>query len=281
MTAKALARAQRLLQRLRTSPEIIGILGRELNGERYERLVRDIATIFGEKTPIDVLRNSVADLQGVKLTLSSWYHIACRLAGNWHRLSAGHPVPPWTRQTRDEWIALEIEEIERLRTARGKLGFKLHCRALTGSCCPMRLETFWSNSFVAVVKSKLGVSKRHPYQYPSRHWSDLTGMRFEGMLTPVQCEEEPRFTTVRVPASLRQYNRELIDLRERRGFQCPEGYTHACFVCPIGTDRCTAATHPRTYYKRLCPQCKKQAWCDKRHRGMCVECRRHRAEQPQ
>lgn len=268
------AKTRQLLRRLNDSPAVVEFVGSKLTADRNIRLAAAICDVLGPRVMQDSVRDSLTELLDEVLTRRQLYQTLWRLAGNYDELARGRVVSAWSRQTKNEWISLEIEEIARTQTAKGRHGYKLYCRALTGSCCPQPLEAYWPQSFFGMARSLLGFSRRHPYRYPFRHWSDLTQMHFEGLLTPELSAEEPKFEKVRVPASMVAENRQLIDMRERRGFECPQGFTHACEACPIGVDGCVAASHPVTYTKKRCSKCEQIAWCDPRHRGTCVECRR-------
>jgi hypothetical protein len=225
------------------------------------------------------IRASLEDIRGEVLRLPAWYPIAWRLAGNLERLRAGRPVMPWTRQTTDEWIVCEIEDIRRVRRGTGKYGYNVKCLALTGSCCPMRLETYWPQSFFGLVRTRLGFSRKQPFRYPFNHWSELTQMRFEALLTPELCATTPQFRQLRETSILLKYNRELTLRRTRVKFACPQNYEHKCCVCPVGIDGCPVATHAKTYKRSHCRHCGRDAWFDSGFRAMCVECRRRKDEE--
>lgn len=280
MSASKLARTLALLHKLKLSPRIVSFMDCELRGSLFDSFVYAVQAALGERVAVDTTRASTLELLGERLTARAWYPIAWRLAGNYSRLALGHPVAPWSRQTQDEWIVLEIEEVERVRTAKGRVAYQLKCLAMTGTCCPMRIETRWQHTFFhKFAVTQLGFSRKQPFRYPHRHWSDMTQMRFEGLLTPELCTASPMFEKIREAPALLKHNRQIISMRERRRFVCPSGYTHPCINCPIGVDRCAAATHPRTYIRRKCSDCEHEAWCDPRHRGLCVECRRKRVDE--
>lgn len=179
----------------------------------------------------------------------------------------------------DEWVVCEIEDIRRVRRGAGKLGYNVRCLTMTGSCCPMRLETYWPQSFFGLVRTRLGFSRKPPFRYPFNHWSELTQMRFEALLTPELCTTTPQFRQLRETPVLLRYNRALTLRRARVKFTCPYGYEHQCCVCPVGIDNCPVSTHMKTYKRNHCRHCGRDTWFDPGFRAMCVECRRHKDEE--
>ena len=96
-----------------------------------------------------------------------------------------------------------------------------------------------------------------------------------GLLDPTLSKGSPNFDKVKVTNTFEQYNREIMRNRARLGgFQCPANYRHRCFNCPIGYDKCSVGTHPRTYIKHQCVSCDKLAWTDPKcsEQGTCVDC---------
>jgi hypothetical protein len=239
--AYSLSRIARLRQQL-TDDAMLEFIGYTPHGATFEDLVQQLA--ITADVPPEVMRESVRNLAGTLLTQKVVYDTAWRIAGNLQRLRGGIAVPPWTIQHEPEWVPVQILESER---AGPDMHFVL--RIMAGTPCPLKVHTRWSSQMCWMLARRAGYNARQgfPYSRPE----ELVNMRLLAVVDPARSRTSPVFAQYSFTEQLRRWNRMIIGYRFRReGSQewpCPEGYTHACYECPIGYDRCPAGTHRHTF----------------------------------
>lgn len=237
-------------------------------GDEFERMVEDVREVLDRsKDKVDhySLHASLRHLAGQELTEARLYDVAWRLAANLKTLKEGIPVPPWVRQQFEEWVPVQVVAsryaIQKKPYERhGRSGRMMRFKILSGSPAPLEITQWWSNSKIDVVAYAIGFRRRPPMI--KADGSELMSMRFAVLIEPGLSLREPGFYHVSCPPSFMEYNRELIKLRRRIGFECPEGYDHQCYQCPLGVRSCVAACHPEDYEEDVCSACGQNWWFD-------------------
>lgn len=218
--------------------------------------------------PSPALRASLTHLAGESLTERQIFETCWRLAGNAKRLTHNKPAPPWTYQSQVEWVPAQIISARR-QLVFGDRGYQFTFQSLAGRCCPMKLHIAWKDDVCRrIAKLLIGFNfKRladyseklphHRYQHPT----ELVTMRLLLKVDPKLSGKAPTFEDCKVPPSLKAWNREQMDCRDRLDpefFKCPMAYEPdlvPCYRCSVGLGRCRAATHPRDWETRPCPRC--------------------------
>ena len=214
-------------------------------------------------------------ITALELTTTCW-----RIAGNLNSLAAG-PVTPWAKQSRLEWVPVQINAVKAKRT-QYNVGYELRFRVLAGSPCPVIITKFWSSRFCAYIAKNIGFSRRPP---PDRADSvaraqyvdarELVTMRLEVLVDPKLCTGRvPGFEKLRCVKGLLNYNRRQIKFRDRlaEGFECRFGFpdTLPCRQCVKGFESCPAGCHRKDYVQRPCPICNvDDAWFDPESASRC------------
>lgn len=239
-----------------------------------DRLTGSLLGILPGGIPRDAIFESVRYLAGRPIQGLDAIRLAWRLAGNIRTLKTGVPVAPWTVQRADEWVPLQILKVVKTRNSKDKIGYSVTSRVMAGSPAPLKTESFWGIKAMKFVAFKLGFSK--PWlSYPFRHSSDLVGLRFFGLIEAARSRTQPEFHEIECPASTITWNRTMVlKLRLRVGQKCPNNYQHRCQQCAIGYDRCSAATHPKTFTIGYCAGCAKSdvPFDPDDHSPHCVNC---------
>lgn len=235
---------------------------------------------------------SLEHLAGRILTRELCYEVSWRLSGNWQRLKRGEIVRPWNRQTRQEWIHLQIlsyeyqlSGVKMFKDGSKQLYHAYKLQVMAGSSCPMRLIKSWTRVGTSMVAKDLGFTRSwglHPYKSP---WQ-LVGMRLMGQADPeFSNEDRPGFREIKVPSSMVKWNRSLLVMRERltmvpgaedEAFDCMEGFdvnATPCHRCFRGYESCPAATHPYDFQARICSVCDEEAYIDTNlENSVCINC---------
>jgi hypothetical protein len=185
--------------------------------------------------------DSVHHIAGNLLTEQQLITLAWRLAGNTDRLRDGIAVPPWTVQHAPEWMPAQIML---WRTAEDKwFRDEFVLQVLAGTACPCVTVKRWSRRSCYYIASQLGYSRRRGKR-PVGFVSELVRLRLWLHVTPAECRDGlVGFDDVTCTTGLMTWNRQIIKKRFREEWNCPHGYTHRCFQCPVGYDQCPAATH--------------------------------------
>jgi len=232
----------------------------------------------------DVMTSSLLHLANQPFTPQLMHETAWRLAGNVHRLKAREPVPPWNRQTEDEYAPVQIMSVERVYTEK-QASVEVALRILAGPACPLLLHKIWSFRFCGAMSRFFGFSRSHG-QFPYSNPAELVNMRFYVLLEKRLCGVALEFDRLWMndagdeirPGACRTYNREWIKRRNRdpAWHVCPRNYsdTLPCYACTAGQDECLAAVRPRSYVPQLCGVCEREQWFDPSYpdRVECVTC---------
>ncbi len=212
-----------------------------------------------------VVEDSLRCMLGRTLNMPECLALAWRIAANVNRLKTGRSVLPWTRQSVEEWVPVEVVGTRyhiqvRNGEKHGRPGRAFKFQILAGSSAGMLVSQFWPNSRTDVAAYHIGFKRRPPYIKLDS--SELMSFRFLALIDPRLSDRGPSFFHTLCPPGMISYNQQLIRMRRRVNFACPNDYDHQCSECPVGVDQCESAVHPETFEARECPSCGRLAWFD-------------------
>jgi hypothetical protein len=242
----SLERITALRKRL-TDDDLVDFVGYSPTGDTFNDLTVRTAAALG--VSVSVIRESISHLAGQCLTAKLLDDTAWRLAGNAPRLRRGIAVPPWTVQRAPEWVPIQVLEYTYHRTQRGAHGGLFRLRIMAGTPCPLIVTAFWPSQLCWMLARRAGYNARRdlPYSHPS----EMVNMRLMALVTAEHSRGKPGFAKYGCTDQLRRWNNVVIKHRFRlegtEEWPCPEGFDHQCYECPIGYDRCPAATHRNTF----------------------------------
>ncbi len=264
-------------------------LGKKLVDDTINELVSEVCEVMPSSISRPVIFQSLFGLVGESPTKQELFDTFWRLAGNVHRLMQAEPVHPWNVQHSTEMVPAQVLEVETVRQ-NNKVTQSVLFQFLAGSPSSLKAHQYWSSRKCAYLARRKddsgngfmfsrnpGSRSRREAKYPYTDPRQLVGMRCLVLVTPELSEDGPNFQEVKFTPSLSAHNRELLKRRARvdEGYICPQGFnrTHACHVCYVGRDKCSAACHPRTYEVDNCPSCGQEAYFDRKDfTGYCVNC---------
>lgn len=175
---------------------------------------------------------------------------------------------PWARH----WASVQIEEVAYSNPSKNKSTMlSLTLRLLGGPFAGLHFTQRVPYNWVMYKMARdIGFPRFKPL-----HPLELTQAVFAGLIDTV---EEPCVIEFQSTTSSMSFN---LRLRNERAKDCLKGYEFECHKCPIGHSmamamQCVRGTHPSSYYKRVCPDCKKERWFDPRGGSkICVTCTVH------
>lgn len=227
-----------------------------LEGSRLDELAHALRGVLPSGATYDAIFESIRYLAGYRLEPLEAYRLAWRFAGNVPTLRVGKAVMPWSVQQQDEWVPLEVTRAILTKDYRGRPGYDFVFRVLAGSPCPLKIRMFWRAAATRFVSRQVGFSA--PWgKYPFTRATQIVGLRLLGKIEAVLSKGRPAFHEIACPQSMINWNRSnVLKLRLRvDGAQCPNRWAHPCHRCAVGYDRCSVATHYRTYQKGFCSGC--------------------------
>jgi hypothetical protein len=227
---------------------------------------------------------------GQSLTESLIHDISWRLSGNKHYLVSGIAVPPWTVQPASEYVYVQVLSVFPKKSKRifrdsdtkekrsaAVIGSDIYFKILTGFPAGKIIKKFYSNKYLNYRRVEFGFNRRrfidiqssialHANKYPVIPYidsRDIGRFRFLALLTPESCSKGyPDFVELLCPPKVRSWNISLLKKRRRFGYKCPNNWSIPCYECPVGWDHCDAATHPKNFIKKICPQCHNNSFFD-------------------
>jgi hypothetical protein len=245
-------------------------VSQELAATAFQRFYDYLCSVLPPRVLGEAVHDSIRHLAGMVLHEKPARELCHRLAGNVDGLAAGIPVLPWKLQRAIEWVPFQITACRRGLSRRGKRGAYLTYVALAGTPCGMKIVRFLSKNQCLFLAPFFGfrrftaAGRQLPYSYETPE--QLVSMRCYGLVEPDQEWAGVHFRKHEFPASVHDYNREVIKLRFRleRGYTCPRGYPSSfpCHRCQAGYRECPAATHAQEWEKKLCPACGEERWFD-------------------
>lgn len=196
-------------------------------------------------------------------------NFAWAVAGNADLLQDGVAVTPFKFTAETRTLPVAVVAVDPVNRPNGMV-YSVRCKVLAGPGCPGEFVINWksrSANYIATHPKGLGFSRLH--RRPFKHYRQLVSLRF---LVEVTCvAAAPRGGKVKVTPSFRSHNIATIDMRFRRGFSCPNNYSHHCHECHIGYKTCPAGTHADDYVLGVCSSCgKPDCWLVKG--GRCETC---------
>ena len=254
-------------------------VGKQLVDDTINELVSEVCVVMPSSIPRPVIFQSLFDLVGETPTSQVLFDTFWRLAGNIPALMRAEPVHPWNVQHATEVVPAQVVEVNTVRQ-RGKLQLSVLFQFLAVSPSSLQAHQYWSSRKCAYLARRKddagngfmfsrnpGSRSRREAKYPYSDPRQLVGMRCLVTVTPELSEDGPNFQEIKFTSSLGSHNRELLKRRVRvdEGYTCPEGFnrTHDCHMCHIGSDKCSAACHPRTYGVDFCSSCGQQSYFDR------------------
>ena len=269
-------------------------LGQCPKGKDFEAVVSAICEHLPKQVPWDIVFESVRYMVGQQMTGDLLREACWRLAGNVTRLKQHRAVQPWVVQRHLEWVPAKIDRVTLRRGGRrgAELGHEFLFQVLGGTCCPANLTQWWSLKKQRHM-AKFRDHKGHGFHF-SRRGSDnataipkyryfnahqLVKLRCMLLIDPDFCDEDgPGFREIGFTSALSAWNIEQLKRRARLDAKhtCPMNFPRSspCHKCPIGLDRCNAATHSATYVFKLCKKCGKEEYHDPADRAheICARC---------
>lgn len=242
-----------------------------LDAVEIEHLIPRLQRILN-KVGRDALFETFRHYSGREIYREEFDKLAWLLAGNLPQLEAGRPVLEWSSQLAAEWVPVQVLRVFPGRDDFHNRGYQLSLLVLSGAPSGRIFQAFRRPSFLAALSRKIGFTRKYgrlPYMSGYQYMS----LRFLVELQSSRSQAELVFTGIRGAGSLNSWNTALLKLR-CRVVPCPQGYTHECHRCIVGSSRCAAATHRLDYAPGACLECgSPDAWFDPElSPAMCVEC---------
>lgn len=286
---KTLQRVKSLSGRL--EEELGAIAGSTIEGAKYTRLVE----IVFENIPgveHNTIELSLRPELGRYASRDRIHKLARRLAAAELRLLQHRPVPGWRSLPVAEAVPVLIEDMTPAPSPYAKSkekGWQVTFRILAGTAVDEQVKRWLSNRAVAAfafsrvspdrktvlgfqfARFRRGKSQLHGYEKPV----DLTGLHC--MFTIPAHAQNIVLRDLHFDNASVAYNRKVQAFRARTKaeakcpFEMPE--TLPCRRCPVGRDRCIAATHARTFTCKECPGCHQKAYFDEKANPIrCISC---------
>lgn len=246
------------LQRARRAIQSDETLLSKIDGVPDYQDFTDIAKVYKKYLPAAVslktIRQSLEHRVSTILSVDKLAEDAWLLTGNVDSLVAGQIVRPWSVQILPEWLGVQIVDMALHRTLRGKAGAIFSLRVLTGSSAGHLFELFKTLKFCGWLAQVLGFTNQTGKR-PFQRVSEFMNLQLYVLAVPGQ-DKQPVFEKFYVSPAMHQRNRKLLAVRNRDVVDCPKGYHHHCYACPLGYDQCGFAVHPTTYVHASCHICK-------------------------
>jgi len=167
------------------------------------------------------------------------------------------------RPIREEWVALEVYQVDACEWGDNQPGVLMNLYALTGHPAGHVLQKKFPESWLSFLAYRIGYSRRIQYDQEPHM---LTGFRFWGYLKPSQRDpNELEFDDWQIDAKLKKANQSIIKLRHRFDmeperipdgkedeYSCPIDSESYCSECSCSVRECCAAyNRERTYGSRV------------------------------
>jgi hypothetical protein len=240
-----------------------GYFQEDSSSREFFDLVRQVRKCLPAGLSDQVIVDSISHLKGGLVTDNEVGETAWRIAGNIPLLKQGVPVCSTISMTHSGWGVVQVKSCRPFllnpssRHTRNR-GCIYTLFVLTGPAAGKTIEKFLGLKYLKGISKALGFSA--PYKKtPFKDERELFWMRFAGWFSPeLARDNKPSFSEVVVSSAMKNWNKNLIKLRKRIGFNCPISQPEAklpCYNCWMGKDRCSAATHGETYVVDVCGYC--------------------------
>jgi hypothetical protein len=242
-------------------------IDKNIIGDTFKDLTADVYQALPPRVSRDAVFETCRSLAGAVLDRKDAGAFSWRLAGNAELLRDGIPVISWTRQVSDEWMPVQVLQVDPARQ-RGKPGVLFQCRALAGSYCPGVFEQFLSRASCSAISRVVGFSNARPY-ISSVHFTNL---RFLVFIEAHRSTESLHFQNIACSPSMQAYNHQIIAIRTRVS-PCPQLFAHLCEHCALGCTDCPAAIFQQALVKQHCNNCELDSFFDiDRSVDLCLSC---------
>lgn len=230
-------------------------------------MVADASRALPATISHDAFFESARSLAGITLSQQDAHNFSWRLAGNIDMLISGNPVLPWTKQSENEWVPVQVTHVYAATRGR-RSGYNFKCRVLAGSSCAIEFDQFISKGSCAAIAYSVGFSHAMPFTN-ALYFANL---RMLVEIDAEKSEETPQFQHVTCTASMRKWNKAILAIRTRTAL-CPQDFTHQCEQCVFGYADCPASVFPIGLEQRMCASCsKEQFFSPARSVELCLSC---------
>lgn len=251
-------------------------VGTVIDEQAIRRIVEIVcAHLLAERT---VIQLSLLEWLGRTLSRKDARTLAWRMAANKDRIRRGEAINSTSvYRYRGPCVIRVIEaNAGRHATRAGKVrsGARVLLELQTGPGAGMRVVKFWSNNLCSRIARNEGL---WPRKLPLPNVMLLYGAYFVTTIEPHPSgEERIVIGQVLIKSPMVARNRKLRNMRFRRKFECPIGRRTfeglPCYRCPVGADRCRAATHASTYIAKPCLRCHRYAYHVTQSSVDCINC---------
>jgi hypothetical protein len=240
--------------------ELRRYIGSVMTSELAKALSVRAATVLGDQNLVDQesvtssLAKTFEQYNGQEFSpylnkILSW-QISARL----DELHRGMLVQ-YTRPLRQEWIAVEIVDVQPSVWRGEKRGCLMTFFVLSGHPAGHTVTRNFPESWLRGFAYQIGFSRRIQYDEEPKHF---IGLRIWGYLQPDETSPEISFERWEISPAFRKHNLSVIKLRTRLDYEhrdnnsetgrveCPYGFTHYCWDCPKRSTECPASCRPRS-----------------------------------
>lgn len=272
-----IGRILKLRQKIRQDTDLLGFLGSLAHGRAFDELVRATIRVLPAGMQRPAVEDSLKLWAGQPVTETMLDELSWRLAANTDQLRRGRPAMPWLRQEVDEWLPVHFLLANREFSPRRKPLIRYTILIMAGTPAGLKIEKVWPQALLPILARRLGFTQSQGPQ-PYLHHRQIVGLRCKVLISAELSRQAPSFDRIQAqqPPSLLEWNRTVLGWRQRHNWPCPYAFPwpeHPCHLCHVGLDECQAATHLKTYVKRLCVGCQQvQFFEPDQHSPYCLSC---------
>lgn len=252
------------------------LANRVVDSSVLDELVENSLLHLPKRTPRFAVRDYLRTFMGRTISAADLRQAAWQLAGNASTIADGCSIASVTPTTISGigWVPVEILRMWPIK--RGKIVlYELRVVALAGAASGMELDTYWPQKFVPVVALNIGFTPKFNKR-PLHDPAELVGLWFYTKFKPNKMGDGVTIEGIKCSTVCQSHNREIIDLRKRIT-DCPSRFTHPCYRCAVGRDRCIAATHQLSLRLDTCSFCNQRTAIDPEcSTTVCIKCWRGR-----
>lgn len=225
----------------------------------------------------EIMQSCVLEHFNRTLQADAAWRLAWRLAANKSSIRRGISVSDGTAAGYLGPCIVRIVSVRpgyrKFRDGTSKFGATSVLEIQTGPGAGRTMSKFWSSAMCSRLARNGGL---WPRKVPLADARTLYGGFFLVRLNPTLGRDgQLAFDALTDMSSLKARNLKLRNRRERKGFKCPVNQPPdrlPCYRCPLGEDKCPAATHAKTYQYRMCVTCNKQAFHEGPLSVRCLSC---------
>jgi hypothetical protein len=234
-----------------------GFSGRKVDWD----MISDISKLGRRKDNTGVYQRGLWEtmslLHGRDMDAALVDRLAKRFAGNETALLNGETLVIFgQRSTVPAHVAVvQIGDIHHgSKTKDNKLLYVVQMTAISGYLAGDTWNYFSQKPFLVALSRRIGFGA--PWsKYPLHRLVELSGLYFYAALD-TKADDQIRIQELKEAPTLVTWNRtHVLGLRCRAKQACPEGFTHPCYQCVAGRDKCPAGTHAKTYVRGECSVC--------------------------